>query len=59
MILPCKIRFADEKVKAAFEELKNSTTEYNQLGRKFGYNQFLINSPVILSGKSSTHYKVF
>ncbi len=31
MILPCKIRFADEKVKKAFEELKNSTTEDKQL----------------------------
>ena len=31
MILPCKIRFADEKVRKAFEELQHSTTEGKQL----------------------------
>ena len=31
MILPCKIKFADEKVKKAFEELEHSTTEDRQL----------------------------
>ncbi|MFH1752156.1 MAG: type II toxin-antitoxin system RelE/ParE family toxin [archaeon] len=31
MILPSKIKFADEKVKKAFEELENNTTEDKQL----------------------------
>jgi len=31
MILPCKIKFADEKVKKAFEELQYSTTEDKHL----------------------------
>ncbi|MDO8538163.1 MAG: hypothetical protein Q7S21_04725 [archaeon] len=31
MILPSKIRFADEKIKKAFQELENSTTEDKQL----------------------------
>lgn len=31
MILPCKIRFADEKVKKSFEELEHSTTEDRQI----------------------------
>ncbi|MFH1257074.1 MAG: hypothetical protein V1494_07345 [Candidatus Diapherotrites archaeon] len=31
MILPCNIKFADEKVKKAFEELAHSTTEDIQL----------------------------
>lgn len=31
MILPCKIRFADEKVRKAFEELQQSTTEDKRL----------------------------
>jgi len=39
MILPCKIRFADEKIKKAFEELEHSTTEgrqvYNSLNLAF------------------------
>lgn len=31
MILPCKIRFADGKIKKAFEELEHSTTEDQQI----------------------------
>lgn len=33
MKLPSKIKFADEKVKKAFEELKDSTTEEKNLYR--------------------------
>jgi Txe/YoeB family toxin of Txe-Axe toxin-antitoxin module len=47
MILPCKIRFADEKIKKAFEELEHSITEdrqvYNSLNLAFkniGENAF-------------------